>query len=149
MNVMSNEFNCLCCKLLHCLAQKIDFLLSEHMFRKYGWNIFNISVWIYGPSNDSCTQHIVHPNIIPVMAICGLTWDTCFSESSCTCWVESNLNLVHCLNETQVKLKKGSMRGVPVLQKNENYEQGLLEKWEEEIRVWKQWEDSMKEIIPI
>jgi hypothetical protein len=41
------------------------------------------------------------------------------------------------------------MRGVPVLQKNENCEKGMLEKWEEEIRVWKQWEDSMKEIIPI
>jgi hypothetical protein len=65
MNVISNEFNCLCCKLLHCLAQKIDFHITEHMFRKYGWNTFNISVWIYGPSNDSCTQHTIHPNIIP------------------------------------------------------------------------------------
>jgi hypothetical protein len=65
MNVISNEFNCLCCKLLHCLAQKIDFLITEHMCRKYGWNIFNISVWLYGPSNDSCTQHTIHPNIIP------------------------------------------------------------------------------------
>ena len=43
MNVISNEFNCLCCKLLHCLTQKIDFLITEHMFRKYDWNIFNIT----------------------------------------------------------------------------------------------------------
>ena len=35
------------------------------------------------------------------------------------------------------------------MQKNENYGKGILQKWEEEIRVWKQWEDSMKKIIPI
>jgi len=38
-------------------------------------------------------------------------------------------DLIHCFNKTQDKVKKkGSVRGVPVLQRDENYRKGMLEK---------------------